>query len=203
MLLRSGVVSSLTVDALDTLGSMSSPQHSENNASQHKNDPALLESGEKMPDYLPGYAEVAAFVSLDRDGGLYHRFRTLSARNILYMQGQLASLADRLDVIDKMESAELRDRNHPAVNKQFEISMCATDWDTFKDLSSSKDGNAKERMGIIREMRPLLRDYCRSGPFNFSSPSLWLLDELFTPMYWFDRGDRSYLYDENADRGLR
>jgi hypothetical protein len=130
---------------------------------------ASLESGNRIPEYLPGFAEVAAFVSLDRDGGLYHRFRTLSARNILCMQGEIATLADRLEGLDDLDSRELRIQGHSDMKKQDEISRCSRDWDFFARLSSKVDGPERERMSLIRELRPLLREYCVCDTFFASA----------------------------------
>lgn len=46
-------------------------------------------------EYLAGFEEVAAFISTEDDGGMYRRFRRLAARNLLYMQSELASLEDK------------------------------------------------------------------------------------------------------------
>ena len=104
-------------------------------------------------EYPPGFAEVSAFISLDREGGLYRRFRDVSARNILYMQSEIATLNDKLEKLDKEDAAATD------VGEQMRAQMCATDWDSLERLSKTDD-RVKQRMDLVQHLRPLSKAYC-------------------------------------------
>ncbi|KAK6397292.1 hypothetical protein LTR65_006266 [Meristemomyces frigidus] len=113
---------------------------------------------EWSPEYAPGFAEVSAFISSDTEGGLYRRFRELSARNILYMQSELASLEADLLAMDREDLANT-DTAQRMMNER-----AAKDWDTLSTLSGSNgpqpaNVRQKRRMGYIMSMRRLVKAY--------------------------------------------
>ena len=105
-----------------------------------------------MQEYASGFAEVSAFFSSDREGGLFSCCRELSARSILYMQSELASLEDDLLVMDREEMAESR----PSQRVMDET--CPVDWDTLERMLH-RDERQKRRMGLTLEIRKLMKEY--------------------------------------------
>ncbi|KAI6884928.1 hypothetical protein KC360_g6034 [Hortaea werneckii] len=103
-------------------------------------------------EYLPGFEEVAAFISTEDEGGMYRRFRRLAARNLLYMQSELASLEDKLH---KMDQGDRRRMNTPEGVDAFQ---CAIDWNSLRRLEPTYD-KARERLALIMDIRKLMREY--------------------------------------------
>ncbi|KAI7542596.1 hypothetical protein KC331_g7884 [Hortaea werneckii] len=106
-----------------------------------------------IPDeYLPGFEEVAAFISTEDEGGMYRRFRRLAARNLLYMQSELASLEDKLRRMDQGDKCKI---DTPEGVNAFQ---CAIDWDAMRRLEPTDD-KARERLALVMDIRKLMREY--------------------------------------------
>lgn len=106
-----------------------------------------------IPDeYLPGFEEVAAFISTEDEGGMYRRFRRLAARNVLYMQSELASLEDKLRRMDQGDKCKI---DTPEGVNAFQ---CAIDWDAMRRLEPTDD-KARERLALVMDIRKLMREY--------------------------------------------
>lgn len=117
-------------------------------------------------EYLPGFEEVAALISTEDEGGMYRRFRRLSARNLLYMQSELASLEDKLRGMDQGDKCKI---DTPEGVNAFQ---CAIDWDAMRRLEPT-DGKARERLALVMDIRKLMREYRRYSifsKFRFSKP---------------------------------
>ncbi|RMY62991.1 hypothetical protein D0864_12729 [Hortaea werneckii] len=108
---------------------------------------------EVTPDeYLPGFEEVAAFISTEDEGGMYRRFRRLAARNLLYMQSEVASLEHKLHRMDRDDRCKI---DTPEGVNAFQ---CAIDWDSLRRLEPTDD-EARERLALIMDIRKLMREY--------------------------------------------
>ncbi|RMY42907.1 hypothetical protein D0865_11633 [Hortaea werneckii] len=125
------------------------PQRQKNPESQG-DQPSVVTPDE----YLPGFEEVAAFISTEDEGGMYRRFRRLAARNLLYMQSELASLEDKLRRMDQGDKWKID--NPEGVN----AFQCAIEWDAMKRLEPTDD-NARERLALVMDIRKLTREYRR------------------------------------------
>ncbi|RMY88873.1 hypothetical protein D0862_10339 [Hortaea werneckii] len=110
-------------------------------------------------EYLPGFEEVAAFISTENEGGMYRRFRRLAARNLLYMQSELASLEEKLH---RMDQGDMRKIDTPEGVNAFQ---CAIDWDALRRLEPTDD-KAAERLALIMDIRKLMREYRMSSVFS-------------------------------------
>lgn len=75
--------------------------------------------------YLGGYPSLAAFIASDRDksAAIFKRFDRLAARNLLYLQSELAELEVQLDKFDA------EDRKCP------EKFQSARNWQAFEKLA--------------------------------------------------------------------
>ncbi|RMY21487.1 hypothetical protein D0866_12242 [Hortaea werneckii] len=126
-----------------------SPQRQKNPESQG-DQPSVVTPDE----YLPGFEEVAAFISTEDEGGMYRRFRRLAARNLLYMQSELASLEDKLRRMDQGDKCKI---DTPEGVNAFQ---CAIDWDAMRRLEPTDD-KARERLALVMDIRKLMREYHR------------------------------------------
>ena len=59
-----------------------------------------MAAGNPPPVSEIGYGVIASCMSSDRDLCMFRRFGTLNARNLLYMQNELATLEEQLQALD-------------------------------------------------------------------------------------------------------
>jgi hypothetical protein len=101
--------------------------------------------------YIKGYASLAAFIAEDRDKStaIFRRFDRLSARNLLYLQSELAELEAKQDAFDRED-----------LKAGTEEKASARSWPVFK--RRAEEGNnerEKERMDLVKEIREKIREY--------------------------------------------
>jgi hypothetical protein len=110
-----------------------------------------LEIGMTEMQYVKGYPSLASFISSDKDRStaIYRRFDGLAARNILYLQSELAEL----EAQQKMFDAE--DVNGSMLDK-----TCARNWSDFKRISFENE-KQKERMQLAMDIRKTLKEYSK------------------------------------------
>ncbi|KAL2845201.1 hypothetical protein BJY01DRAFT_214391 [Aspergillus pseudoustus] len=104
--------------------------------------------------YVKGFPSLAQFISRDYDHStfIFKRFDELSARNLLYLQSELADLQALQDQYDRED-----------VKASWEEKEGRRDWDKFKSKASSS-GNGKfpedeKRMELALKIRAALREY--------------------------------------------
>lgn len=100
---------------------------------------------------LRGFSSLAAFMSQNSNSEsfVFKRFDRLAARNLLYLQAELASLQDKLDNLDRADAKPPYD---------LEVRKCARSWEDFE---ASKDSSSKqhERWILMHRTRATLREY--------------------------------------------
>jgi hypothetical protein len=108
-----------------------------------------LEIGITEIQYVKGYPSLASFISSDKDRStaIYRRFDGLAARNILYLQSELAELEARQRIFDAED-----------VNGSMLDKACARNWSDFKRISL-EDEKQKERMQLAMDIRRTLKEY--------------------------------------------
>lgn len=95
----------------------------------------------------------------DKSTAIYRRFDRLSARNLLYLQSELAELEARQDEFDQ---EDLQDDN-------LEAKRSARDWHFFEVRAEVPDNEReKRRMSLVKEIREKMKEY-RERVINFSS----------------------------------
>ena len=101
--------------------------------------------------HVKGYPSLAAFISSDHDHSavLYKRFDRLSARNILYLQSELAELERQQDELDWQDLRE-GDRG---------TRQTARDWRAFKEAAKKPGSKAAKRMTLVVEIRDKMKEY--------------------------------------------
>jgi len=112
--------------------------------------PPDAERGEsRMYKTLRGFPSLSEYISRDEDRTslIYKRFDRLAARNILYLQSELAEIQAKLDAFDQEDARALT--GDIALTKGH-----ANNWERFKD--NAEDGKP-ENEGIRRRMRLVLR----------------------------------------------
>jgi hypothetical protein len=108
--------------------------------------------------HVTGFASLAKFIASDRDKTtlIFQRFDELAARNLLYLQSELAELhaqQQRLDAEDVM--ADMK-------TKQFARNYA----DFEKAAGDGGDPKQKERMDLVLKIRGTLKEYRESLIFE-------------------------------------
>lgn len=125
---------------------------------------------------ITGYPSLAAFIAsdLDRTAGIYKRFDRLAARNLLYLQSELADLQAELDALDEKDKAD-------RASKQY-----ARNWHDFKKKAEQEPA----RLHLVKEIRSTLKEYRENQSdthYHYSSNS----DQVYQEMLYSPR--RSWL----------
>ena len=99
--------------------------------------------------YVSGYASLANFIASDKDRStvIFRRFDRLSARNLLYLQSELAELEAKQETFDRED-----------VKGKMSDKQCARNWNDFKKTSES-DESQQERMKLVRDIRTTMKEY--------------------------------------------
>jgi hypothetical protein len=117
---------------------------------------AGLELGEGKP--INGFPRVAAKIAHDRDKTttIYRRFDRLSARNLLFLQAELAELEALQDSYD---SADLNTTDQAIIDGH-------SDWAEFERYAKETDNNGhpvrpeeKKKMDLALKIRTRLKEY--------------------------------------------
>ena len=103
---------------------------------------------------INGYPSLAAFIASDKDRStsIFRRFDRLSARNLLYLQSELAELEAQQDALDAREAGN--------INAATEDIGSVRDWHTL--VARSKDAanvREKEQLRLVLEVRKKLQEY--------------------------------------------
>ena len=103
---------------------------------------------------INGYASLAAFIASDRDRStsIFRRFDRLSARNLLYLQSELAELEAQQDALDAQDTAN--------INAATEDIGSVRDWHTLVARSkNAANVREKEQLRLVLEVRKKLQEY--------------------------------------------
>jgi hypothetical protein len=134
-----------------------------------------IELEERQVVRLKGFARVAEKIAFDPDKTttIYRRFDRLSARNLLFLQAELAELEHSLAKHDLEDS-----RRNPL---SFETQ---SDWAQFAQNAAQKDNDGhpaspreKEKMDLAMRIRTKLKEYREQALF---SHPVSLLRTMFT-----------------------
>jgi len=112
-------------------------------------DPNTLEH--PLDAYVKGYPKIAHRMGLVPETAMFRRFGALNARNLLYLQQELA-------VIEKKLIKQEWDDNQSQGSKKCKYAIDAR-W--LHSATSARDGDTKQK-DLILEMRNLLNQYSES-----------------------------------------
>ena len=110
-----------------------------------------LEAGKASSKNEKGYSSLAALIASDhtKSTSIYRRFDRLAARNLLYLQSDLAELETRQDALDA------EDFRASTVEKE-----SARNWETLKDRAENGGhGRDKIRLEVALKIREKLKEY--------------------------------------------
>lgn len=127
--------------------SLPSSQHLASPFPDHRD---VLEMSHQPPRCPSGYSAFTAFIASDDELSVYRKFRSLSSRNLLYLQSELRVLEAELEAIDAEDLKEELSSDTPR-----RVAQC------FETLELEQDStdDLKKRMKLIRRIRELMKDY--------------------------------------------
>jgi hypothetical protein len=104
---------------------------------------------------LEGFAAAAEWLAQDGDDEtlIFRKFGEIGVRNLLYLQCEILLLRKRLGVFDATMSND---------DAEMELKDAARTWETLVELCEQQEERAIEQMGLIRELRGKMREYCTS-----------------------------------------
>lgn len=111
---------------------------------------SLLEEGYTSITYVKGYPSLSSLIASDYDHSTFisKRFDRISARNLLYLQSELAELEAQQDGFDR---EDFKSRDESAGRR---------DWKTFKSRSNDASfPKEKARMDLMMKIRGTIKEY--------------------------------------------
>jgi hypothetical protein len=110
--------------------------------------------------YISGFGDLAKFIASDHDGdtAIFRRFDSLSSRNLLYLQSELAELECLQRQYDEEDARDSLQADLSAV-----INSTSRDWSSFdqgaNDPNSPVRERLKKRMELVVAIREKLKEY--------------------------------------------
>ncbi len=103
---------------------------------------------------VTGYPSLAAFIANDPDHStaVYQRFDELSARNLLYLQSELAELKAQQEELDRADYTGDQDDK-----------KIARDWKSFRKHADDGDAEGQKRVHLVHKIRSKLKEYSTSA----------------------------------------
>lgn len=99
---------------------------------------------------LRGYPSFADFIASDSDAAVFRTYRSLSARNLLYLQSELHELGAKLHDLD----------NEDVKSSSFEAEGAAQLW---RHYNSELNPRAVEHRKLQKDIREKLKEYRKSS----------------------------------------
>lgn len=105
-------------------------------------------------NHLIGFPSLASFMVKNTDHStlIYNRFDGLSARNILYLQSELAELQGQQDEFDREDFWDIETNG-----KEF-----ARNWKEFENASQEEGSKPQRRMALVKKIREKIKEYSES-----------------------------------------
>ncbi|GKU06633.1 hypothetical protein FLAG1_09514 [Fusarium langsethiae] len=153
---------------------------------------------------IRGFPSLADFIASDVDHSsvIFKRFSRLSARNLLYLQSELAELEAQQNVFDSEDLKASMDEK-----------STLRDWKTFKARAASGSRRDIERMELARKIQEALKEYKEALAVEATLLSMRQptkqAHEAFRKYYWNENnggdviptllGSSEMLYDDRQD----
>jgi hypothetical protein len=106
-------------------------------------------------EFLDGYVDFAEFIAGDGQLSIFKQFRTLAARNLLYLEAELQLLQFEIQAIDDSDQALLNDVDEERKAKTEEAIRA---WECFKQQTETDPRQAK-KLEMIMKLRNLMKEY--------------------------------------------
>lgn len=97
-----------------------------------------------LDELVTGYPKLAGKMELEPETAIFRRFTALNARNLLYLQAELASLEKQLIEQECLDSADMEKRRY------------ALDWYW---LSQSRDQGDTAQLDLVLKIQATLEKY--------------------------------------------
>lgn len=115
---------------------------------------------------LRGYPSLAAFIASTGDGDkttlIFKRFDELAARNLLYLQSQLAQLESQLGQFDQDD-----------LRGDMDAKSRARNWQKFSTAAAEHtNGREQSRMELIMQIRKIMKEYRQALLFESTLASI-------------------------------
>jgi hypothetical protein len=115
-------------------------------------------------EYPEGHADFSAYIAIDPDLEIFRRFTKLSARNLLYLQSELASLEAWFDDFDREDELKIL---HASQGEKMDISLRNRNWESFvvmAETDSNPDPGEEEKrqaskMKQVMKLRRVIGEY--------------------------------------------
>jgi hypothetical protein len=119
------------------------------------NMPETTVDVESKTYYLSGYPSLANFIASDRDRTtlIYKRFDELAARNLLYLQSELAELQAKQCAFDHEDLTAGQDTAGQ------DTKQCARNFANFRKAAEANEQKQKERWEVMKKTRETLKEY--------------------------------------------
>ena len=111
-----------------------------------------MESGKAPLKYLNRFPTFAAYIASDPELAIYRKFDFLSARNLLYLQGELITLEAELKEFDALDYVQERKGN-------MDVNLSSRCWEVFINKARVSGSEEAKRMEVIRKIRALTKEY--------------------------------------------
>ena len=134
---------------------------------------------ESRIQFLSGYPSLARFIASDRDRTtlIYKRFDELAARNLLYLQSELAELQARQRAFDQHD-----------LTATLSVKQCSRNFADFQKSTRADDERQKDRWKLMKDIRETLKEYREALLFESTlatlpRPSKGILRAFLTEFY--------------------
>jgi hypothetical protein len=138
----------------------------------------LDEEASRAPkEFLDGYVDFAEFIASDGQLSIFKEFRSLAARNLLYLEAELQLLQFEIQAIDDADQALLN--NVDDAEQKIKTEEAIRAWECFREQTKT-DPRQVQKLEMIMKLRGLMKEYGMlistevlrsSGPVHDSSPT--------------------------------
>ena len=115
-----------------------------------------IEASAGADEFLDGYVDFAEFIASDAELSIFRQFRSLSARNLLYLEAELQLLQFEFQEIDKTDQELLSAATESERKNKVEEAVRA--WECSKQQAKSDD-RQRDKLAMIMNLRTLMKDY--------------------------------------------
>ena len=96
-----------------------------------------------------GYAQVADFISSDKELAVYRRFDRTAARLLLVLQSEIILKQGQLDELDEQDAKNADEKRFLAASTIYE------------ELSERRESQDEEKQKLLAGLRTSLKEYCK------------------------------------------
>ena len=96
-----------------------------------------------------GYAQVADFISSDKELAVYRRFDRTAARLLLVLQSEIILKQEQLDELDEQDAKDADEKRFLAASTIYE------------ELSEPREARDDEKHKLLVGLRTSLKEYCK------------------------------------------